>query len=111
MNETTTQQLPPPEPRRLVRARDGRVVGGVCAGLGRYFNVDPIIFRIGTIVLTFVGGAGVLAKRAALGLGILFVCGLIGIGGAWAAAAGGETVVAIAVILAGAAIVAGGFMR
>ena len=35
------------------------------------------------------------AKRAALGLRILFVCGLIAIGGAWAAAAGGETVVAI----------------
>jgi phage shock protein PspC (stress-responsive transcriptional regulator) len=66
MNETTTQQLPPPEPRRLVRVRDGRVIGGVCAGLGRYFNVDPIIFRIAAIVLVFVGGAGVLAYLAAL---------------------------------------------
>jgi phage shock protein PspC (stress-responsive transcriptional regulator) len=193
MNETTTQEQPPPEPRRLTRARAGRLVGGVCAGLGRYFNVDPIIFRIGAIVLTLIGGAGILAylaalllipaedsaeeapagrnrwlvigglivllcisfpfllgggllvaglaipfavlvatgvlvwwfvsgegpagdagevaKRAALGLGILFVCGVIAVGGAWAAAAGGETVVAITVILAGVAILAGGFMR
>jgi phage shock protein PspC (stress-responsive transcriptional regulator) len=198
MNETTTQQLPPEpsEPRRLLRARPGRVIGGVCAGLGRYFNVDPIIFRIGAVVLVFVGGAGLLAylaalllipsedspdaeqgaaagrnrwlviggliillcisfpfllggglllaglaipfaflvaagvlvwwfvsgegpageaddvaKRAALGIGVLIVCGLISIGGAWAAAAGGETVVAIVVIAAGAAILAGAFLR
>ena len=193
MEETTTQKQPPEEPRRLTRARAGRMIGGVCAGLGRYFNVDPIIFRIGAIVLTLVGGAGILAylaalllipaedsaeeapagrnrwlvigglivllcisfpfllgggllvaglaipfavlvatgvlvwwfvsgegpagdagdvaKRAALGLGILFVCGVIAIGGAWAAAAGGETVVAITVILAGVAILAGAFMR
>ena len=32
-------------------AREGRVIGGVCAGLGRYFNVDPILFRIGAIAL------------------------------------------------------------
>jgi phage shock protein PspC (stress-responsive transcriptional regulator) len=64
MNETT-QELPEP-PRRLLRARSGRVIGGVCAGLGRYFNVDPIIFRIGAIVLTLVGGAGLLAYLAAL---------------------------------------------
>jgi phage shock protein PspC (stress-responsive transcriptional regulator) len=65
MNETTTQQLPP-EPKRLVRVRSGRVIGGVCGGLGRYFDVDPIIFRIAAIVLVFVGGAGVLAYIAAL---------------------------------------------
>jgi phage shock protein PspC (stress-responsive transcriptional regulator) len=198
MNETTTQELPPepPQPRRLYRASDGRVIGGVCAGLGRYFNVDPIIFRIGAVVLAFVGGAGLLAylaalllipaedspaaesgtpagrnrwlviggvivllcvtwpfllggglllaglvipvailvaagvlvwwfvsgegpagdagdvaKRAALGIGVLLVCGLISIGGAWAAAAGGETVVAIVVIGAAMAILAGAFVR
>ena len=198
MPETTTQELPPEpsQPRRLYRARDGRVIGGVCAGLGRYFNVDPIIFRIGAVVLAFVGGAGLLAylaglllipaedspsaeegtpagrnrwlviggvivlllvtwpfliggglviaglaipvailvaagvlvwwfvsgegpagdagdvaKRAALGIGILLVCGLISIGGAWAAAAGGETIVAVVVIVAAVAILAGAFLR
>jgi phage shock protein PspC (stress-responsive transcriptional regulator) len=199
MNETT-QELPPeprgPEPRRLLRPRSGRMIGGVCAGLGRYFNVDPILFRIGAVVLVFVGGAGLLAylaaillipaddspqaaegappgrnrwlviagvivllcvtwpfllggglllagllipfavlvatgvlvwwfvsgegpagdagdvaKRAALGIGVLIICGLIAFGGAWAAAAGGETVVAIIVIASGVAILAGAFMK
>jgi phage shock protein PspC (stress-responsive transcriptional regulator) len=171
------------------------VIGGVCGGLGRYFDVDPIIFRIGAVVLAFIGGAGLLAylaalllipsedspaaagapagrnrwlviagvvvlvlvswpfllggglllagillplavlvaagvlvwwfvsgegpgddagdiaKRAALGIGILILCGLIAIAGAWAAAAGGETVVAIAVIAAGVAILVGAFVR
>src|SRR6185503_17561907 len=30
-------------------------------GLGRYFGVDPILFRIAFVVLTFAGGVGVLA--------------------------------------------------
>ena len=55
-----------PPPRRLLRARQGRVLGGVCAGLGRYFNTDPVFFRIGAIVLTLIGGAGVLLYLAAL---------------------------------------------
>ena len=195
--DDTTQQLPPesPKPRRLLRSSSDRVIGGVCAGLGRYFNVDPIIFRIGAIVLALIGGAGVLAyiaalllipsedspaaadaaptrnrwlvivgvvvllcvswpfllggglllgaifipfailvgagvlvwwfvsgegpgadagdiaKRAALGVGVLVVCGLIAIAGAWAAAAGGETVVAVVVVASGVAILVGAFLR
>jgi phage shock protein PspC (stress-responsive transcriptional regulator) len=195
--DDTTQQLPPesPQPRRLLRSRSDRVIGGVCGGLGRYFNLDPTIFRIGAVVLAFVGGAGLLAylaalllipsedspaaadapggrnrwlviagvivlllvswpfllggglllagilvpfallvaagvlvwwfvsgegpgadagdiaKRAALGIGILALCGLIAIAGAWAAAAGGETIVAITVIAAGVAILVGAFVR
>lgn len=30
------------------------MIGGVCDGLGKYFNIDPIIFRIIFIVL-FIG--------------------------------------------------------
>ncbi len=188
-----------PPPRRLLRARQGRVLGGVCAGLGRYFNTDPVFFRIGAIVLTLIGGAGVLlylaalllipkddsvaqtavdgasvdgpsrglviagvvvlliiawpfllggglfiwavliplavlvaagvlvwwlvsgegpsgdagdiARRAALGLGLLVLCGIVAVGGAWAAAAGGEAIVAALVIAAGVAIAAGAFLK
>ena len=63
-----------------------------------------ILVAAGVLVWWFVSGegpgddAGDVAKRAALGIGILVLCGLIAIGGAWAAAAGGETVVAIVVI-------------
>ena len=33
----------------------------MAGGLGRYFGVDPILFRIAFVVLTFAGGVGVLA--------------------------------------------------
>jgi phage shock protein PspC (stress-responsive transcriptional regulator) len=213
-----------PQPRRLLRSRQDRVLGGVCAGLGRYFNTDPVFFRIGAIVLALIGGAGVLlylaalllipsgdpqdavggaagaavasggpmagggatggpqgsapagstdgrnrglviagvvllllvawpfllgggvllggiliplailvatgvlvwwlvsgegpsgdakdiGRRAALGIGLLILCGIVAFGGAWAAAAGGETIVALLVIGAGVAIVAGAFLK
>jgi phage shock protein PspC (stress-responsive transcriptional regulator) len=53
-------------PKRLTRTRGDRVIGGVCGGLGRYFNVDPLLFRIGAVALVFVGGAGILLYLAAL---------------------------------------------
>jgi phage shock protein PspC (stress-responsive transcriptional regulator) len=56
---------PEPSPRRLVRSSSDRVLGGVSGGLGRYFDIDPIIFRIGFVVLTLAGGAGFLAYVAA----------------------------------------------
>ena len=63
----TTQQLPPdppPVPRRLTRSSSDKVLGGLSGGLGRYFDIDPIIFRIGFVVLALAGGAGVLAYIA-----------------------------------------------
>ena len=48
----------PSQARRLQRPRDDRMVAGVAAGLGRYFDADPIIFRIVLGVLVFFGGAG-----------------------------------------------------
>src|SRR3954452_22371362 len=56
---------PPPVPRRLTRSSSDNVLAGVAGGLGRYFDIDPIIFRIGFVVLTIAGGAGVLAYLAA----------------------------------------------
>jgi len=38
------------EPRRLERVRKGKVLMGLCAGLGEYFNIDPIVFRLGAIL-------------------------------------------------------------
>jgi phage shock protein PspC (stress-responsive transcriptional regulator) len=200
MDVTDTQEQPtapqPPEPKRLTRSRSDRVIGGVCGGLGRYFNVDPLFFRIGAVVLAFVGGAGVLAylaalllvpsdgepapvapgaqgrnralviagvvvllliawpfllgggviiaalgipiailvgtgvlvwwlvsgegpsgdagdiaRRAALGVGVLVLCFIILVGGAFAAAAGPEWLVPAFVIVAGAAIAVGAFLK
>ncbi|MGN6474308.1 MAG: PspC domain-containing protein [Mycobacteriales bacterium] len=54
----TTADMPTVE-RRLTRARAGRVIAGVCQGAARYFDIDPVIFRIVLAVLTVFGGAGV----------------------------------------------------
>lgn len=48
------------KPQRLYRSRKERIVAGISGGLGEYFNVDPIIFRILFVILTFVNGIGVL---------------------------------------------------
>ncbi|MFD8013968.1 PspC domain-containing protein, partial [Streptomyces sp. NPDC059762] len=42
------------------RSRTSRVVGGVCGGLGRHFDMDPVIFRIVLAVLAVTGGIGLL---------------------------------------------------
>jgi phage shock protein C len=36
--------------RSLFRDPDDRMLGGVCAGLGAYFDVDPLVFRIIAVV-------------------------------------------------------------
>jgi phage shock protein PspC (stress-responsive transcriptional regulator) len=54
------------EPRRFLRSRDDRVLGGVCGGLAKYFNIDPLIIRIAFGVLLFAGGLSLIAYLAAL---------------------------------------------
>ncbi|WP_405685212.1 PspC domain-containing protein [Streptomyces sp. NBC_00057] len=52
---------PPPEPRpQLRRSPRHKVVAGVCGGLGRYCDVDPVIFRIVLGVLSVTGGIGLI---------------------------------------------------
>lgn len=46
--------------RRLYRDPDHRVIGGVCSGMGAYFNIDPVILRIVFVVLFFTFGSSVL---------------------------------------------------
>jgi phage shock protein PspC (stress-responsive transcriptional regulator) len=57
---------PRASPRRLLRSRDDRVLGGVAGGLGRYFAVDPVFFRVGFVALAFLGGLGIFLYLAAL---------------------------------------------
>jgi phage shock protein PspC (stress-responsive transcriptional regulator) len=35
------------------------MLGGVAVGLADYFDVDPVLVRVGFVVLTFVGGLAV----------------------------------------------------
>jgi phage shock protein PspC (stress-responsive transcriptional regulator) len=47
---------------RLYRSKNERILGGVCAGIGVYFDVDPTVVRLIWIVLSLLSlGVGVLA--------------------------------------------------
>ena len=54
-----------PQPKRLYRSND-RVIAGVCSGLARYFNIDPIIVRVGAVAGLLAGGVTLVAYLAAL---------------------------------------------
>ena len=41
------------------------MLAGVCGGLARYFEIHPAFFRVGFVVLTLIGGAGILIYLAA----------------------------------------------
>lgn len=45
----------------LVRPRDGRMIAGVCAGLGQRFGVSPNVFRFLAILFLFLPGSSILA--------------------------------------------------
>ncbi|MGE5133942.1 MAG: PspC domain-containing protein [Gemmatimonadota bacterium] len=51
--------------KQLIRPRAGRMVAGVCAGLGDYFGIDPNIVRLVFAALSIFGGAGVLVYLVA----------------------------------------------
>ena len=52
--------------KMLVRARDGRMLAGVCAGVADYFGLDVTLVRvIWAVVSIITGGAGVLAYLVA----------------------------------------------
>ncbi|HWK27131.1 MAG TPA: PspC domain-containing protein [Solirubrobacter sp.] len=59
--------LPGPEnagARRLTRSTTEKYVAGVAGGLGRYFGIDPLIFRVAFGAATLVSGVGLLAYIA-----------------------------------------------
>src|SRR5712691_1318017 len=62
MTEHITEQ---PAVKRLDRSRSDRMLAGVCGGLARYFDIHPAFYRVGFVVLTLLGGAGVLIYTVA----------------------------------------------
>lgn len=42
--------------KKLYRSRTDRIIGGVAGGLGKYFDIDPVILRILFVFITFVSG-------------------------------------------------------
>ncbi len=58
---TESTPAPPSKPARLVRSRENRILGGVCAGLANYLGMDVTLVRILAVVLAFAAGTAVLA--------------------------------------------------
>jgi phage shock protein PspC (stress-responsive transcriptional regulator) len=47
--------------KKLYRSRTNRVLLGVCGGLAEYFDWDPTLVRVLTVVSLFLSGAGLIA--------------------------------------------------
>lgn len=41
--------------KSLTKSQENKVVAGVCGGLGRYFNIDPALLRVGFVAATVFG--------------------------------------------------------
>jgi phage shock protein C len=56
----------PPAPRRLVRSRNNRYIGGVCGGVADYLNMDPTLVRVLTVVVSVFTGVPIILYLIAL---------------------------------------------
>ncbi len=45
-------------PKKLYRSRTDRKIWGVCGGLAKYFDIDPVIVRVVAVASLFVGTLG-----------------------------------------------------
>src|SRR5436853_6519512 len=55
-----------PAVKPLQRSRSDRMLAGVSGGLASYFEIHPAFFRVGFVVLTLLGGAGLVIYFAAV---------------------------------------------
>ncbi len=47
--------------KRLYKVEQGKMLAGVCAGVARYFGIDPTLVRVIWVLLSCAGGSGILA--------------------------------------------------
>ena len=47
--------------KRLYKVEHGKMIDGVCGGVGEYFSIDPTIVRLAWVLFCVLGGSGVLA--------------------------------------------------
>jgi len=47
--------------KRLYKSSIDRKICGVCGGIAEYFNIDPVLVRVGWIVAALFFGSGLLA--------------------------------------------------
>ena len=58
---TTTHEM-----KRLHKSRTDRMIGGVCGGVAEYFGLDPTLVRVVWVLLTLLGGSGILLYIAGM---------------------------------------------
>lgn len=44
--------------KRFTRSRVDKKIAGVCGGLGQYLHIDPVLIRVGFILLLIMGSLG-----------------------------------------------------
>lgn len=52
--------------KRLYKSRTERMIDGVCGGIAKYFDLDPTLVRIAWVLLTLLGGSGIILYLAAM---------------------------------------------
>ena len=45
--------------KKLTRSQENRMIAGICGGLGEYFDIDPLIVRLGFIAMFLFIPAGI----------------------------------------------------
>ena len=48
-----------PQPHRLYRSERHRIIAGVAGGFGEYFSIDPTLIRLAFVLVTLIGGFGI----------------------------------------------------
>ena len=48
------------EAKKLYRSKTNRMIAGVCGGIADYFNIDPVIVRLGAVLLLLITGGAAL---------------------------------------------------
>jgi|FLOH01.1.fsa_nt_gi phage shock protein C len=51
----------PRRDQKLYRDTNDEKIGGVCSGLARYFDLDPVLVRVAFVAALFIGGGSLLA--------------------------------------------------
>lgn len=46
--------------KRLYRSSKDKILGGVCAGIAEYFNIDPVIIRVVFVLIFLAEGVGLM---------------------------------------------------
>ena len=47
--------------KKLYRSTTDVKLAGVCAGVAEYFELDPTVVRLGTVLISLFSGVGILA--------------------------------------------------